>query len=684
MGAQLKAVSKLKSAGLKSVEQWCRNIRLVRLWLGSRLGFRLGFQWWLGHRREVSAVLISALLAVTLSGCASRNPVIRVVDLPDIARSKESRSLGGNIKEVAPPAVFLDLNALMTQDQPRIDIAYPKADQIIDTAQVNVKLKVRGLSIYKDDALELGPHLQVILDNQPARSVYNLEEDISFDALSPGSHTLRVLAVRPWGESFKNTEAYAQTTFHVFAKTGENTPDPDWPLLTYNQPQDTYGAEPVLLDFYLTNAPLHQLAQESKKDDIIDWKIQCSLNGQRFVFDQWEPIYIKGLIPGQNWIQLALVDENGNPIDNVFNNTVHTMTYDPTQRGPLDKIVRGELPLAQIGQIANPDYEPPTEPIEPEISDEPTKTELTGTELEEIELEEIELEEIEPEKIELEEVELEEVELDDIELDDIELPETEQLEPETELLETEPEAIDAVEEVPEETGEVLEEREQITEPNEPVSEEPTPLEKLQITEEDSAPESATESIENADSQETTEIEQSSTEASVEEDIERKAEEATIEKDLPEKDLVDSSSPWNRLRQRIKATLDNMQTTQPVPAAPTSQSQVEPSIPPVITLPQASPQTSPQTSKIDNKSGTNFDTDFDDVEAIPAADTLEGEPSNTSADTPESDPDDTVELDGESIEGDPLEALDLPENIVIPDSLNAPELPSENLLVPREN
>lgn len=670
MGAQLKAVSKLRSAALKSVAQWCHNIRPVRLWLGFQLGSRLNFRSWLGHRRAIPAVLLSVLLAVTLSGCASRNPVIRVVDLPDITRPKTPRSLSGNIKEVAPPAVFLDLNALMAQAQPRIDITYPKADQIIDTAQVSVKLKVRGLPIYKDKSLELGPHLQVILDNQPARSVYNLKEDISFDALSPGSHTLRVLAVRPWGESFKNTEAYAQTTFHVFAKTGENTPDPDQPLLTYNQPQDTYGAEPVLLDFYLTNAPLHQIAQENKKDDIIDWKIQCSLNGQQFIFDQWEPIYIKGLTPGQNWIQLALVDENDNPIDNAFNNTVHTITYDPTQRGPLDKIVRGELPLAQIGQIANPDYEPPAEPIEPAISDEPIGIELTGTESEEVEPEEVESEEIESE-----EVEPEDIEPEDIEPEEVELPETEQLEPETESLETEPEALDTIEEVPEETEEVFEEIEQITETNEPVSEETTPFEKLPITE-DSASESATEPIESADSKDATEVEQSSAKTPVEEGIERKAEEATIEKDLPARDLVDSGSPWAQLRQRIKATLDNLQTTQPVPAAPTSQPVVEPSVPPVITSPPA--------SEIDNKLETNFDTDLNDVEATPA-DTLEGEPSNTtSVDTLEGELDDTGELDGELTEGDPLEALDLPETIVIPDSLSTPELPSENLLAPRDN
>ncbi|MEO1620194.1 MAG: hypothetical protein AAFU53_04075, partial [Cyanobacteria bacterium J06632_3] len=253
-------------------------------------------------------------------------------------------------------------------DQPQVEIITPKADQILNETQTDIQLKVRDFSIYKDAALGLGPHLQIVLDNQPARSVYDLAAPIKFDNLTPGSHTLRAFAVSAWGESFKNEAAYAQTTFHVFAKTNENTPDPDQPVLTYNSPQGSYGAEPVLLDFYLINAPLHQIAQEDSKDDIVDWRIRCTINGQSFVFDEWQPRYIKGLVPGQNWVQLTLIDEKGNPIDNnIFNNTIHTLTYDPERRSTLDKIVRGELPLEKVGRISDPNYAPPEPPPTPSV-----------------------------------------------------------------------------------------------------------------------------------------------------------------------------------------------------------------------------------------------------------------------------------------------------------------------------
>ena len=115
----------------------------------------------------------------------------------------------------------------------------------------------------------------------------------------------------PGTKSFKNDGAYAQVTFHVFAKTQENSPDPKLPLLTYSRPQGAYGAEPILLDFYLTNAPLHLVAQENDKDDIADWRIRATVNGESFVIDRWQPLYLKGFKPGKNWVQLEFLDEKG-------------------------------------------------------------------------------------------------------------------------------------------------------------------------------------------------------------------------------------------------------------------------------------------------------------------------------------------------------------------------------------
>ena len=338
----------------RNVKQWLKR------WLkqGTRL---LPKAFWRG--------LLGCSLGLLLWGCTSRSQSVRLMDLPDVPSSGEVRKLSGAISEVAPPAIFLDLAELIADKQPQLAIASPKPNQTIDTTDLSVTFDLRGLSIYKDEELGVGPHLQLVLDNQPAQSIYSLEEPFELLALAPGSHTLRAFAVKPWGESFKNEGAYTQVTFHVFAQTGENTPNEDQPLLTFSEPQGRYGAEPILLDFYLNNAPLHAIAQADP--DLADWRIRCNLNGRDFVFDTWQPIYLKGFKPGQNWVQLTLVDEQGMPVDNAFNSTVRIVEYDPNYRDTLAKLVRGELPPEAVGQIVSPDYEPPVEvPIEEVPSEE--------------------------------------------------------------------------------------------------------------------------------------------------------------------------------------------------------------------------------------------------------------------------------------------------------------------------
>ncbi len=379
-------------------------------------------------------LLVCLLLSWSLLGCASQSRQIRLVELPDIPGDREVRRLSGPISEVAPPAIFSDLAKLLPNQQPQVAIASPKQNQVIEDTHLDVKLNLQNFSIYKDKNTELGPHLQILLDNQPARSIYSLEDTLTFEDLMPGSHTLRVIAVQPWGESFKNETAYAQTTFHVFAKTGENTPNPDLPLLTFVEPQGTITAEPVLLDFYLTNATLHLLAQENAKDELPDWKIRGTVNGKSFVFDQWRPIYLKGFEPGRNWLHLTLIDEQGDPIENAFNSTVRVIDYDPTRLDTLAKLVRGELPLQQVGQIVDPTYQPPTEEALP---DEPETVETDKVETDKVEaeplVEESDTEELETEAPETEEVKTEEADTKELETEEIEL--------DAKTLETDAEAI---------------------------------------------------------------------------------------------------------------------------------------------------------------------------------------------------------------------------------------------------
>lgn len=259
-----------------------------------------------------------------------------------------------NISEVAPPIALEELRQKLDGYQPQVTIVSPQADAVLESDRVSVQFSVQDLPLFKDEQLGLGPHLHVFLDDGPYTAVYDPTVPLVFENLAVGSHTLRAFASRPWHESFKNNEAYAQVTFHVFTKTDEHRPSAAQPLLTYSRPQGSYGAEPIMLDFYLTHAPLHLVARQDTTDDIKDWMIRCTVNGESFLIDDWQPIYLEGFKPGQNWVQLELLDEDGQAIANAFNNTARLITYEPGGQDTLSRLVRGDLNAAQALKIVDP------------------------------------------------------------------------------------------------------------------------------------------------------------------------------------------------------------------------------------------------------------------------------------------------------------------------------------------
>ena len=337
--------------------------------------------------------LMAGVLVLNLVSCGGTADLNNGLPAATPANRSTSRAgLAGNISEVSPPEVIQQLRQVLEAYQPEVKILSPQPDEVFQDDTVTARFQVQDLPIFKNSELDMGPHLHVILDNQPYIAVYDLNQPLVLPDLSPGTHTLRIFASRPWHESFKNESAYAQTTFHIFTKTDDNNPDSTQPLLTYSRPKGNYGAEPILLDFYLTNAPLHLVAQENTKDEIADWRIRCTINGSSFVIDRWEPIYLKGFKPGKNWVQLEFLDEQGNPVKNVFNNTVRVISYEPKAKDTLSKLTKGELSADAARGIVEPNYTakvtetqptPPTPSPLPTPTPSPSLTPDTSSELEE-------------------------------------------------------------------------------------------------------------------------------------------------------------------------------------------------------------------------------------------------------------------------------------------------------------
>ncbi|MGL5876090.1 MAG: hypothetical protein ACRC2R_27660 [Xenococcaceae cyanobacterium] len=306
--------------------------------------------------KKIGICLLILMLGLNLVSC-SNMPFADRIDAaqPDNFNNQTQLIVKGNLSEVATPPLIQELNKSFQQYNPQVSILSPKSDQVFSDDRVSVKLQVKDLPIFKHPELAMGPHLHLILDNEPYRPVYDTNKPVVLENLAPGTHTLRAFASRPWHESFKNEGAYAQTTFHILTKTKDNNPDPSLPLLTYSRPNGTYGAEPIMLDFYLTNAPLHLVAQENP--EYKDWRIRVTINGESFVLDNWQSIYLKGFEKGKNWVQLEFIDEDGNVVKNVFNDTVRLIDYDPKQKDTLAQLVQGKLSLEVARAIVEPNYQ---------------------------------------------------------------------------------------------------------------------------------------------------------------------------------------------------------------------------------------------------------------------------------------------------------------------------------------
>ncbi|MET0095507.1 hypothetical protein [Limnospira platensis] len=319
--------------------------------------------WWTPIKKLLTILLV-AVITFQMTGCGDSEPTD-----PSITQTSSAKTVKQSISEVSPPDIIQKLHPALDRYQPQVQIISPQPDELLQDNNVTVQLQVLDFPTFRDETLGDGPHLHLIIDNDSDRHIYNPTEPIILSDLKPGTHTLRVFAVYPWGESFKNDGSSAIATFHIYTKTPNNNPDPKLPLLTYNRPQGTYGAEPILLDFYLDNAPLHLIAQEDPEDEIIDWRIRVTVNGESFIIERWEPIYLKGFQPGKNWVQLEFLDELGEPLNNVYNNTARVLTYDPKSQDTLSKLIRGQLSLSQARGLVEANYTSPTLAPSPEIEE---------------------------------------------------------------------------------------------------------------------------------------------------------------------------------------------------------------------------------------------------------------------------------------------------------------------------
>ena len=306
-----------------------------------------------------AVILIAAGLLLFAAACAGGN------DNHTTATTTVTPPPAQVLTLVPRPQSILDLiKARGEQDQakPTIKIVTPAKDAVINGSTVAVKLDLsgdmKGYMPHKDPSTGKGNHIHVILDNQPYEAYYELGQPFELRNVVTGKHTLRVFPSRPWHESYKNDGAFQMTTFTVkgggdaakptTTNSGQTvannnastspTPlregkdmqsstagqvDAAKPLLTYSRPKGEYkgaDADPIMIDFWLTNAKLKGDGGEYRVRYIID-------DDDPKFLDKWEPIWLSGWLSGKHTVRLELLGGDQMPVDNGgYNTTTREMT----------------------------------------------------------------------------------------------------------------------------------------------------------------------------------------------------------------------------------------------------------------------------------------------------------------------------------------------------------------------
>ena len=282
------------------------------------------------------AAIFGLCLTLSLSslGCSQANSGQKV-------ESPAALVIGSTpqLEEVSPPSSIQQLHLELDQYRPQVEIQGVSANETIEETKLSIRLRVKDYPLYKDQKLGLGPHVNVFLDNLHYQDVYDQSEPLNFSDLSPGTHTVRAVAVRPWEESYKTPGAYDQVTFQVFAPTQSSQPDLTRPILMLNSPQSESSSNPILLDYLVTSPN----AKSAQADVTESWKVRVSLKGTSFVTSQESPIYLKGLKPGANWIRLELLDQSEKPILTPLSEVLKVVTITDAGTDALSQLFQGKL-----------------------------------------------------------------------------------------------------------------------------------------------------------------------------------------------------------------------------------------------------------------------------------------------------------------------------------------------------
>ena len=286
--------------------------------------------------------------------------------------SRPSGSSGSGLQEVAPPGAVEQLRRQLDQHRPKLRLLSPDDGTVTRAERIDLVLEIEDWPLTDAGDLGLGPHVAVQIDGQPPLRISEELDGkvrLSLEGLAPGSHRLSAWAAYPWGEAVTSPGASIQSRLHLWQRVPATQPGADDPWLVPVGATTGTSDQPLLVDWLLWNAPLQNLRDGDQR-----WRLRISLNGDSFLVDHQEALWLKGGNGREgSTLQMELLDGKGEPINPVFNNRLLRLPPATGQRPAWMNNHLNERDLALISGAPLPvKEEPEPEPvIEPEPVAEP-------------------------------------------------------------------------------------------------------------------------------------------------------------------------------------------------------------------------------------------------------------------------------------------------------------------------
>ena len=272
----------------------------------------------------------------------------------------------GRLQEVSPPGAVQQLQAALSSHTPRLELISPSDGSLLSNGDLQVTLRIEDWPLAEDPQLGLGAHVALQIDDAPPVRIAHSDNDrveIRVPDLSPGSHRFTAYAAMPWGEAVKSPGASLQWRLDLLQGLAGTQPEPDAPWLAVVSPSDLGSSNPLLLDWLIWNAPLQNLREGDGR-----WRLRISVNGDSFLVDRQEALWLKAAGNGISSVQMELLDGLGDPITPVFNNQLRATQARPGARPAWMQSKLSDEQMARLlgDAIAEEQQEPEQNETQPE------------------------------------------------------------------------------------------------------------------------------------------------------------------------------------------------------------------------------------------------------------------------------------------------------------------------------